>query len=109
MNERELREAADCAVCGKGIGHAGLPLFWRLKIERFGVDMNALRRQSGLETFLGSVALAQIMGPGEDMAKSLMEPVEITVCEPCALESITLAHLAEMGVDEKPTKERSPT
>lgn len=86
MKERELREHAVCNLCGKKIGESGLPLFWTAQIQRHGLKLDALRRQTGLEMMLGGhVALAQIMGPDEDMTQ-LMSSDEITVCETCALE-----------------------
>lgn len=85
MKEAELRKHALCDLCAKKIGHSGLPLFWKVTIERFGVDMGAIRRQSGLAVMLGSPTLASVMGPGEDMAQPVMEPKVLTVCEPCAI------------------------
>ncbi|MGE4078916.1 MAG: DUF2303 family protein [Reyranella sp.] len=38
MKEGELRRFATCSMCGKPIGHTGVPLFSRVTIERFGVD-----------------------------------------------------------------------
>ncbi len=38
MKERELREHATCSLCRQKIGHTGLPLFWVVRIERFGID-----------------------------------------------------------------------
>lgn len=52
MRERELRESARCALCGRLIGESGLPLFWRVRIERHGIDLAAVRRQSGLALLL---------------------------------------------------------
>jgi hypothetical protein len=66
MKEKELREAATCIICGKPFGHTGLPLFWRVTIQRFGVDMGAVKRQTGLTMMLGGNALlASVMGPDE--------------------------------------------
>ena len=86
MREKELAEVMDCKLCGKNIGEAGVPLFWRVKIERHGLDLLAMRRQSGLAMQIGSGALANIMGPDEEMTKPMMEPIEFTVCETCASE-----------------------
>lgn len=86
LKERDLREAAKCSVCGKPLGHTGLPLFWRVTIERYGVDLNAVRRQDGLTMQLGGNSfLAGVMGADEDMATPMMEPKQVTVCENCAL------------------------
>lgn len=84
MNEKELREASTCAACGKPIGHAGLPMFWRVRFQRFGVDLNAVRRQDGLATFLGNATLAAALSPERDLASPIDAPIEVTVCETCA-------------------------
>jgi len=108
MKEEELRKIAKCAMCGKGIGHTKLPLFWRVRIERYGLKMDALQRQQGLEMFLGGhVTLAQVMGPNEDMAEKI-SGVEITLCETCASGKQTVvAILAEMGSEDDDEKEET--
>jgi hypothetical protein len=95
MKEAELRQHATCSACGKKVLAAGLPLFWRVTIERFGVDMQACQRQQGLSMMLGSPALASVMGPDEDLAKPVMDKVVATVCESCVLSSMPIAMLAE--------------
>ena len=40
-----------CANCGKGVAHTGLPLFWVVEIQRFGIDAQAVQRQHGMEQF----------------------------------------------------------
>ena len=106
MKEKELREAAECAICHKKILHTRLPLFWRVRIRRFGVLVDAVKRQAGLEMMMdGHVALAQIMGPNQDMAKQ-MSSIEITVCEKCALEKAQPVAVLAMEPDEE--EEESP-
>lgn len=97
MKESELRKHSICSLCRKKIGEFGLPLFWRVSIERFGVDLKAIRRQDGLTAFLGGHAgLAMVMGPDKDLAKPLMDKITLTVCENCAVEQrVILAALAE--------------
>lgn len=85
MKEKELREHSACDLCGKKILASGLPLFWRVTVERFGVDTAACQRQHGLGLMLGA-PLASVMGPDEDLAAPVMEPKKITVCETCATE-----------------------
>jgi hypothetical protein len=85
MKEAELRKHATCDLCNQQIGHTGLPLFWRVTVERFGIDMHAVRRQTGLGMQIGA-ALAAVMGPDESMAQALMGPVVLTACETCAME-----------------------
>jgi hypothetical protein len=85
MKEKELRACATCGLCKRKIGDHGLPLFYRVRIERHGIKLDAVQRQSGLAMMLnGHVALARAMGPDEDMTMPLMEPVEFTVCETCS-------------------------
>lgn len=91
MKETELRQHATCSMCGRKILHAGLPLFWRVTVERFGIDMQAAQRQTGLAMLLGSPALAAVMGPDEDIAAPVMDPKVLTVCEVCVLKPWTIA------------------
>lgn len=97
MKEQELRKHAICSLCGKKIGESKLPLFWRVTVERFGIDMRVVDRQQGLTMMLGGHAgLAQIMGPDEEMANPLMgHPVVLIICGNCATEQRCVADLAE--------------
>jgi hypothetical protein len=98
MKEAELRQHARCSLCRNPILSSGLPLFWRVTVERFGLDMQAVRRQDGLGAFLGHAGLAAVMGPDEDMATPMMPPVVLAVCETCAGQSeLPIAVLAEIG------------
>lgn len=85
MKERELRKHSHCDACRNLIGACGMPLLWRVTVERYGIDMRAVRRQDGLAAVLGSPFLAQAMGPDEDMAVRLMT-VTLTVCEACGMD-----------------------
>ncbi len=106
MKELELRKHATCSLCGNKIMASGIPLFWRVTVERFGVDLRAIERQQGRAMmFNGNATLAHIMGPDEDMAKPFMPPVVLTVCEPCALSPDR--HLAEL-VQAAMEKEQGP-
>ncbi len=101
MREKELRERATCAACGRKIGHAGTLTFWTVKIERHGLKHDALERQQGLAMMLGgSGALASVMGPDEEMTTPMMEPVTATICDPCALRPIHIFQLVEAAQDE---------
>jgi hypothetical protein len=87
MKEAELAKHTTCSLCARLVSACGLPLFWRVKVERFGISLPALKRQAGLSDFLGgNAALARIMGPDEDVAGPVMEPVTLTVCDRCATE-----------------------
>lgn len=105
MKEKELRKVAECEICHKKIGSTGLPLFWRVRIRRFGVLVDAVKRQAGLEMMMdGHVAIAQIMGPNEDMAKQISE-IEITVCEKCACDKALPVAVLAMAPDEEDEEE----
>jgi hypothetical protein len=97
MKETELRKHAVCNLCGNKVGATGLPLFWRVTVERFGMDMRAMQRQTGLAMMVGHAGIAQMMGPDEDMAKPMMDPAVITVCENCCTASTCVAALAEQA------------
>lgn len=96
MKETELRKFATCGLCKKKVLQSGLPLFYRLTVERFGIKMDAVNRQAGLEMMLGGSAfVAQAMGPDEDMAEPMMEPLSIAICEKCAMTDLCVAEIAE--------------
>ena len=90
-------------MCGKKIGHTGLPFFWRVKVERYVLDIEACRRQQGLGMMLGGT-LAQVLGPDEDLAKKIL-CAEITLCEDCAMEPHCVFELAEAGEDMRGSEE----
>lgn len=102
MKEAELREAVTCAHCRRKIGQTGLPIFYRVSIERHGVDIHAVNRQAGLEQMLGGTAfLAHTMGPDENMTVVLMDRQTITICDECAAKDIMVHQLAEYANDQK--------
>lgn len=103
----KLNEITKCAKCGKGVMHTGLPLFWRVTIERFGIDKAAVDRRHGLEMFFGGggagARLAGAMGADEDIAHAVMDEVRLILCEGCAcsLQPVAVAALAELGQEEE--------
>jgi hypothetical protein len=93
MKHKDLKP---CALCNQDIMHTGLPLFYKVLIQRYGIDLGAVQRQTGLEMMLGGNAiLANIMGPDEDMAKPFSDAVELLVCETCAMRPAMIAALNE--------------
>lgn len=83
-----------CVLCGKGVAHTGLPLFFRVKIERMGIDGRAIQQTHGMEQFMGGhVALARVFHDPE-IAKPITEVTGL-VCEECAMVSHPLAMLSE--------------
>lgn len=108
MKEKELRTAATCAMCRRKIGETGLPVFYRVTVARYGIDLKAVERQQGLTMLLGGNAMiASAMGPDEDMTVTLMEPATITVCDPCAGQDVMVHLLAELtgGSRKQPLSE----
>lgn len=83
MKAAELRAAATCAVCRNKFGESGLPLFFRVTLERFGVDLRQVQRVDGFAQYMGNTQLAELMGDNPDVASPVMEPVTVTVCETC--------------------------
>lgn len=83
MREDELRQHAKCDYCNKLIGHTGLPGFITVELKTWSIDLGACRRQDGLAQVLGgSHALAQVMGPQEEMAKQVYSETA-TCCMSC--------------------------
>jgi len=93
-------EIKKCAKCGKGVMHTGIPLFWRVTVERFGIDRAAVDRRHGLETYFGGgrggAALAGVMGTDEDIANPVMDEKVLILCETCAMVNYPVAALAEL-------------
>jgi hypothetical protein len=105
MREIELRKHAICSRCKNKIGHTGLPLFWTLTIDRHGLDHGALTRNAGLTMMLGGhVALAQALGPDEEMTQKMMDTREITLCETCAMPIMEILEVCgpEENIEARP-------
>jgi len=102
MKENELREKAECGLCHRKIGHTGMPVFWTVKIQHWGLKAGAMQRQSGLEQFFGGhVALAQAMGANEDMAEVIGDEIEFGVCQECAMgKPMVIGFMSEETKDE---------
>ncbi len=98
MKQSDLQK---CCKCRQGLMHTGVPLFWRITVERFGVDMAAVQRRHGMELMMGGgtvgAVLAGAMGPNDDIAKLLGEKLVLCMCETCALENFPVAALAELA------------
>lgn len=105
MKEQELRQHATCSLCRKKILEDGIPFFYRVTIEQFEIDLQAVRRKSGLGMMLNGY-LAQVMGPDEDMAKPVNEINTLAVCAMCASDErqhrTSVAALAEIGSTVQP-------
>ncbi len=76
------REITPCACCGKGLAKGG-PILYRLQLERFVLNPQAIQHAAGLEMMIGP-ALASIMGPDADLAAHL-DTDAMLVCGDCIL------------------------
>jgi len=85
LKERDLQR---CASCGNR--HEAAVLY-RVTVETFGLDLGAIRRQIGLGMMMGgNAAIAQVMGPDEDMAKRI-DTSTVILCLDCATRIPVLA------------------
>ena len=99
MKEKELREIAKCSLCDNMIGKHNRLTFYRVRVERYAVNLPALQRQQGLAMMVGGNGfLASVLGPNEDMAEKI-ESTEVTVCATCAMEAVDLDQLLESKAD----------
>ena len=87
------------ALCGKGVMHNGVPLFYRCRITPMGIDARAVQQTHGLEQMFGGVGggarLARVMGPDPDIAKPITEEQTALVCQDCSMQPHLFAMLAE--------------
>jgi len=104
MKERELREKAQCMNCNELIGQKAVPIIWKIKTERHGLDLKAIKRQQGLGMLIGHGRIAMAMGPNENMTQVLAEH-EIVICDQCALSGINLFALCEVAAEERQSRE----
>jgi hypothetical protein len=94
----KARELKPCGMCGKGLMHTGVPLFYRLTIEVMGVNLQAVRERSGLgQLFNGNAALAEVFAPTGEIANRVHEPDVMLVCQPCSLDFENRQCLAELA------------
>ena len=94
IKQKDLRK---CANCSKGVMHTGLPLFYRVTVQRYGVDLSAVQAQHGLELIMRSPALAQVLGPDRDIASPLSELTDVFICEECSTKDLMIAMLPELA------------
>lgn len=84
-----------CVLCGRGVMHAGFPVFYRVRIEHMGIDRQAVQQTSGMEGFfMGNVPIARAFQDPE-IATPLFPAVTSLVCQTCAVEPHLVAQLAD--------------
>jgi len=87
-------EFGNCAVCGEGVMHEGIPIFYRVVLETHGINHQKAQRQHGLELMLGgNAAVAAAMGD-RDISEKIDETT-VTVCHSCSLGTWPLLRLQE--------------
>lgn len=96
MNVDELLQHAKCSICNQPIGHSQVPFFWVATVERHGLNLSAIKRFDALFEMLGSRPLVEALGPDVDFTIPLLDPVQITICEKCMMEHMTL--LADLAL-----------
>lgn len=105
-------EIQKCQGCGKGLGHNNDLDFYRLKVERFMLNHQVIRKQAGLEMMLGEAApLARIMGSDPDIANGFGEHTFL-ICGSCAMpmgdSPPCLAALMERVIERDTPPEEEP-
>jgi hypothetical protein len=91
----KANEIKHCALCGRGVMHAGAFIFYRVTFQPMGVLVTEVQRVHAMQQFMhGNVAIAQAFYDPE-VAAEVHPPVESLVCQSCALEPHVLARLAE--------------
>lgn len=107
MKEKELRKLATCGGCGRKLGEARALFFWKITVDRYAMDHQAMMRQNGLGMMLGHGGLAEVMGPDEDMAKQIGKPVVFSVCQDCFIKPMNLAAKEEILSEDDSEEEAS--
>lgn len=82
-----------CIGCDRGVFHSGGLIFFNLLVSRLVANVGAIERQHALETLTGSPAIAQAIGPHEDLASEIGLST-FNVCQECAVH-VCLAELIE--------------
>lgn len=83
------KDFKNCALCGEGMMHNGGILFFRIKIERMGMNLRAIQETHGMEMMMGGgqagAALASVMGTDPEIAKAVTSDTAL-ICDECATE-----------------------
>ena len=95
LQRAEIRK---CDCCGKGLMHDSSLNVYRVRVESHVLDVNALRRQMGLEMVFGGGAsgavLADVMGPDSNYSVPLAAR-DLVICFDCAIKQPALVLLGD--------------
>ena len=83
----------NCMCCQRGVAAGGI-VFYRVRVQQFGLNHRAIQQQHGLELMLGSPALAQVMGTDSDLAMAVSSETTRLVCGTCAVEKMGMLLVA---------------
>lgn len=81
------RDIQKCAGCHQGVAKGG-PIIYRVRIERFVLDGQAIQQAAGLDMMIGP-ALSSIMGTDADLAKQI-DSDNMLFCGDCIIRMPTL-------------------
>jgi len=95
------KDVQKCANCGKGVMHTKTPFFYTVKIDRCVIDPQAVQEVAGLEQMIGSVQIAQVMGPDPDIAHVFTEGKTVWLCDHCAFQHSSIAQMAEENAKDE--------
>lgn len=85
------RDIVHCVCCRQGVVHSGSITFYRLRLTRYFVDMQAVQRQLGLEQMMGPTSfVAGVLGPDEDLALPVGTECEVLLCDACASKMVPM-------------------
>ena len=98
MNAKDIRKCDFCDQPVAGNTRDGKHLdFHRLVIEHHLLDVQSVNRRMGLSMFLGSEAIADVMGAPSQVSVCFGRR-ELLICSPCMLERfVDLLDLGEHG------------
>lgn len=103
LKAEELRQSGPCGICGRGLMADRCITFYRLTVQQFVIDVNAVRRSVGLAMTLGSGDLARVMGPDEYLAVAPCPARPLIVCQTCAVSvDSSLGALIERTAEDPP-------
>lgn len=91
LKQREITST----ITGRGIASDG-PVFYRITLEQFVLDAQAIQQAVGLEMMLGSPALAAAFGMDRDVAKRVQKHVGFVTGQ----EAMSLPIIAALGGTE---------
>lgn len=98
------RDITPCAGCGRGLAK-GRPLVYRLHLDRFALDQQAIQRETGLELQLG-VPLATVFSPDPEIAKHFVSHTFL-VCGDCIVSKPALVLVPDDGAREDQQEARA--